>query len=505
MKYSKKDRDSSPSDIIEFSFFQHNVFYLNSLWSELPHTMTSGDAISSDIEARLDSYFTKVPSYYYHYLAHVFHSRRLGVVFSKKWKLFTKYGCLHQNNMDLSKLHASLQQALQVIASIKQDWDREADRIRTAHYNGQSECCSLARLRNNTKTERSQAADFSDIDHGLSNRNKLLELVDVFNKQFEELALSEGEEESQLSEKQKPLKGEHASRRVDTTVDSSLQNKPIGKLYDYSAYLKKNPEFRDPSADEEEIRPKKEPIPFGNPFKYVYRHKSSSEEPEFEDEAFMTSLTSGSKMQIEERSHSQKRIAYRIEDSQRVADEKMKDLKDRASSIGTSSGAATPVYALRRKESDEFSFLIERPRPNAQISADTTQQENKSDSTPDSTLEEDLEKLFADEDNEAKNKQVVYEVLDEQVLAEIRKAKTRSSDFFMIAHASIFIKLMRMLREQGPHSEKIAAAQKLIEECLRLAEEEEFCTRLTKKFSEIMESNNIVDYRKHFPELARNL
>ncbi len=73
----------------------------------------------------------------------------------------------------------------------------------------------------------------------------------------------------------------------------SLPSKLIGQMANYTEILNKRKEQKDPYLDEQEQKIVKEPLPFGNPFRLVYRSKGqkvSQHDVYSSDEAYLTSL-----------------------------------------------------------------------------------------------------------------------------------------------------------------------------------------------------------------------
>lgn len=489
MRYYRKEKEGVLIESIEFNFHHYNIFRFSSLYNYLTttesiRTANSPEALTSEAYSKIQSYLLEVPSYYIQYIHYFLAAKKLGWIFARNWKYFNRYSNLFQNNMDLNKLDANLKQYLAVFERVKQEWDAIADSIRALHYEGRAECCSLQRLKS-IKREEKQEDDIDKLMKDLNNRTRLLDLVDKLSDKIEQpdsgndLFIRPRDQNSRMIDEAEEKKNPKGSIE-----------KPVGKLYDYGAYLKKYPEFRDYKADENDERLKKEPIPFGNPFKYVLRHKANVDENEFEDQAFMTSLSSD-KMQVEETHKGKKSTSYNIADSQRIAEQKMQKLRSRSSRSGSFSEPGSPFPEIK----EEISFSDSK----------TTKKEEftpRKSERPSFTETEMKIEMKEEPVNISRANGFDFKALDTKTIDKIVKAKEKSMDMFMIAHGEVFLKLLRIFRESGPSHKKTEEAEQIMKECLQLAIEREYCERLNKKFIDIMKSNNIVNYSKLFPFLA---
>ena len=145
------------------------------------------------------------------------------------------------------------------------------------------------------------------------------------------------------------LKDELFAPQVQEAVPSSetLCSKPMSKMSNYHEFMSKFAPLKNPHEEDAERRSYKEAIPFGNPFKYVVRSKTSQITDNYEDQAFLTSFN---QLPLVERNKSERGVSPR--GPQKVSYDPQKEkhrlsiqnfsLRSLQNALEESSGRSTP-------------------------------------------------------------------------------------------------------------------------------------------------------------------
>eukprot|EP01017_Pseudomicrothorax_dubius_P020076 TRINITY_DN22039_c0_g1_i2.p1 TRINITY_DN22039_c0_g1~~TRINITY_DN22039_c0_g1_i2.p1 ORF type:complete len:323 (-),score=60.01 TRINITY_DN22039_c0_g1_i2:24-992(-) len=294
------------------------------------HVMEMRPSNLSEFEA----FLAQIPAYYQPYLLSYFSFKKFTFLTSKKLNFFQKL--LSSNSQFPSEMMNKL---VWKILRDKAHYYRESEtallKNKIIHDRDEADCCLPPYLKKGIDANSQQAVN-------MYSRERLL---------------------SGVTRMRDHLLGKGASEKfIDLVKVPEYNKKLISRMSDYSETMRKMQELRIPVYEDHEIRNIKEPIPFGNPFKYMVRTKITKVAmgENVADEAFLTSMDTSTRSQKKSEGMADGGSGGRVKkkyNPQEAAsnEDKFKNLLKKRKQLDELSGVSPrKKVQLERKESNEF-------------------------------------------------------------------------------------------------------------------------------------------------------